>query len=59
MVTTQAEFKKDKIESCQSLVSVIKREWESLPSELTVKLVHSMNNRISEMIGSHGNFMLR
>ena len=48
-----------KIESYQSLVSMIKQEWESLPSKLTIKLVHNMNNRISEIIESHGDFILR
>ena len=52
--TTHDEFKKEN----QSLIWVIKRQWKSLPLELTLKLVHSMNNRISEVIGSHGNFIL-
>ena len=52
-------FRRKKIESYQSLVSVLKREWEqSLPSELTIKLVHSMNNQISEVIESHGDLIL-
>ena len=42
-----------RIDSYQSLISAIKREWESLPSELTITLVHSMNNRVSEVIESH------
>ena len=41
-----------KIESYQFFVSTIKREWECLPFELT--LVQSMNDRISEVIESHG-----
>jgi transposase len=43
----------------QSLVSAIKREWKSLPPELAIKLVHSMNNRISEVVESNGDFILR
>ena len=52
-------LRRKKIESSQSLVWAIKRKWESLPSELTIQLVHSMNNRISEVIESHGDFILR
>ena len=47
-----------KIESYQSVVSTIKREWEFLPLELTFKLVHSINNRISEVAESHSDFIL-
>ena len=54
MATTQDDFKKKN----RSLVSAIKREWKSLPSELTIKLVCSRNNRISEFIESHDNFRL-
>ena len=46
-----------KIGSYRSLVSTIKREWKSLPSELAVNLLHSMNNRISEVTESHGDFI--
>ena len=42
----------------QSLVSAIKREWKSLLPELVTELVHSMNNRISEVVESHGDFIL-
>ena len=52
-------LRKEKIESYQSLVSAIKREWKFLPAELTIKLVHSVHNRISEVIESHGEFLLR
>ena len=52
-------LRRKKIESYQSLISVIKREYESLTSELTIKLVHNMNNRICEVIESHGDFVLR
>ena len=46
-----------KLGSYRSLVLAIKREWKSLPSQLAVKLVHSMNNRISEVTESHGDFI--
>ena len=45
---TQDEFKKEN----QFLLCPINRQWES---ELTLKLVHSINNRISER---HGDFLL-
>ena len=51
-------LRRKKIENYQSLISAIKRKWESLSSELTIKLVHSMNNRISEVIGSHSDSIL-
>ncbi|CAF3033188.1 unnamed protein product [Rotaria sp. Silwood2] len=52
-------LRRKKMESYQSLVSAIKREWKSLPSELAIKLVHSMNNQMSEVIESDGDFILR
>ena len=51
------KLRRKKIGSYRSLVSAIKREWKSLPSKLAVKLVHSMNNRISEVTESHGDFI--
>ena len=39
-------LRRKKVGSYRSLVSAIKREWKSLPSELAIKLVHGMNNRI-------------
>ena len=50
-------LRRKKIGSYRSLVSAIKREWKPLPSELAIKLVHSMNNRISEVTESHGHFI--
>ena len=50
-------LRRKKIGSYRSLVSVIKRKSKSLPSELAVKLVHIMNNRISEVTESHGDFI--
>ena len=51
-------LRKKKIKSCQSVVSAMKRGWEWLPSELTIKLVHRINNQISEVVESHGDFIL-
>ena len=53
------KLRKKKFTTYQSLVSAIKREWKALPSELAIKLVHSMTNRISEVVESHGDFILR
>ena len=50
-------LRRKKIGSYRSLVSAIKREWKSLPSELAVKPVHSMNNRISEVTENHDDFI--
>ena len=50
-------LRRKKVGSYRSLTSAIKREWKSLPSEIAVKLVHSMNNRISEVTESHGDFI--
>ena len=50
-------LRRKKIGNYRPLVSAIKRECKSLPSELAVNLVHSMNNRISEVTESHGDFI--
>jgi hypothetical protein len=52
------KLRKKKLPTYQSLVSAIKREWKSLSPELAVKLVHSMNNRLSEVIENDGDFIL-
>lgn len=52
------KLRKKKLSTYQSLVSAIKREWKSLSPELTIKLAHSMNNRISEVIENDGDFIL-
>jgi transposase len=52
------KLRKKKLSTYQSLVSAIKREWKSLSPELAIKLVHSMNNRISEVIENDGDFIL-
>ena len=52
------KLRKKKFTTYESLVSAIKREWKALPSELAIKLVHSMKNRIFEVVESHGDFIL-
>ena len=42
----------------QSLVSTIKHKWKVLLPELPFKLVHNMENRIFEVVESHGDFIL-
>ena len=51
-------LRKKNLSTYQSLVSAIKKEWKFLSSELAVKLAHSMNNRISEVIDNDGDFIL-
>ena len=52
------KLRKKKHSTYQSLVSAIKRQWKSLSQELAIKLVYGMNNRISELIESDGDFIL-
>jgi len=52
------KLRKKKLSIYQSLFSAIKREWKSLPPELAIELVHSMNNRIPEVIENDGDFIL-
>ena len=42
----------------QSLVSAIKQEWKAQPKDLSLNLIHSMENRIFEVIESHDDFIL-
>lgn len=58
MATPQHEVKKKKFTNYQSLVSAIKHEWTALPLELALNLVHGMENRIFEVVESHGDFIL-
>jgi hypothetical protein len=53
------KLRQKKLPTYQSLVSAIKREWKLLPSDLAIKLVHSMKNRVSEVVESTGDFILR
>ena len=59
LTASQDEINKKKkiFTSCHSLISAIKREWKSLTPDLATTLVHSMNNRISEVIKSDGDFI--
>ena len=52
-------LRKKNFTTYESMVSVIKRKWKALPPELAIKLVYSMENRISEVVESHGDFILR
>ena len=52
------KLRKKKHSTYQSLVSAIKRHCKSLSQELAIKLVYDMNNRISEIIESDGDFIL-
>lgn len=52
------KLRKKKLTTYKSLVSAIKREWKLLFSDLAIKLAHSMNNRIPEVIESADDFIL-
>ena len=52
------KLRSKKLTAYQSLVSVIKHECKALPRELVLKLVRGMENRISEVVESHGDFTL-
>ena len=52
------KLREKKFTPYQSLVSVIKQEWKALPKDLSLNLIHSMENRIFEVIESHGDFIL-
>ena len=52
------KLRKKKHSTYQSLVSAMKRHCKSLSQELAIKLVYDMNNRISEIIESDGDFIL-
>ena len=56
---SQDEIKKKKLTNCQSLVCEIKREWKSFATDLATTLVRRMNNRISQVIKSDDDFILR
>lgn len=42
----------------ESLEKAIKRQWKALPKELAVKLVESMENRVSKLIERKGAYIL-
>ena len=52
------KLRKKKFTTYQSLVSAIKPEWKALPKDLSLNLIHSMKNRIFEVIESHYDFIL-
>ena len=52
------KLRKKKFTTYQSLISAIKQEWKALPKHLSLNLIHSMKNRIFEVIESHGDFIL-
>ena len=52
------KLRKKKFTTYQSLVSTIKQEWKTLPKDLSLNLIHSMKNRIFQVIESHGDFIL-
>lgn len=53
------KLRRRKLKTYRSLVAAIKREWKRLPSELATKLVASMENRLSEVVESQGDFIMR
>ena len=53
------KLRRKKLKTYQSLVGAIKREWKTLPLELATKLVASMKNRLSEVVESQGDFIMR
>ena len=52
------KLRKKQFTTYQSLVSAIKQEWKALSKDLSLNLIHSMKNRIFEVIESHGDFIL-
>ena len=52
------KLRKKKFTTYQSLLSAIKQEWKALLKDLSLNLIHSMKNRIFEVIESHGDFIL-
>ena len=58
LAASQDEIKKKNFTARQSLLCAIKREWKSSAPNLTTTLVHSINNRVSQIIKSDGDFIL-
>ena len=52
------KLRKTKFTTYQSLVSAIKQEWKILPNDFSLNLIHTMKNRIFEVIESHADFIL-
>ena len=52
------KLRKKQFTTHQHFISAIKREWKTLLPELVIKMAHSMENRIYEVIKSDGDFVL-
>ena len=50
-------LRKRKMTTYQQLVASIKKEWKRLSLNFAMKLVQSMDNRISEVIQSQGDYI--
>ena len=53
----KVNLRKRKITTYQQLVATIKKEWKKLSPNFVMRLVQSMDNRISEVIQSQGDFI--
>jgi len=51
-------LRKKELKEFDSLVAAIKEEWNKLPTEFALRLVQSMEKRVSEVIVSEGDFIL-
>ena len=49
---------KKNLQTYKALVSAIKKEWKNFPKDLTINLVRSMENRISDVISNKGDFIM-
>ena len=52
------KLRKKNLTVLRSLICAIKVEWESLAEDSATTLIHSMNNRISQVIKSDSDFIL-
>ena len=50
-------LRKRKITTYQQLVAAIKKEWKRISPNFAMRLVQSMDNRISKVIQSQGDFI--
>ena len=49
--------KKKNLRTYKALVSAIKKEWKNFPKDLTINLLPSMENCISDVISNKGDFI--
>ena len=49
---------KKNLRTYKASVSAIKKEWKNFPKDLTINLVRSMENRISDVISNKGDFIM-